>query len=73
MFPLLRLHLVFCFDISSSRNQRSILFVLLVIEHEMDTGTDNDGNSIVGFDAACLAIFPGSDFADYENWAANQL
>ena len=64
MFPLLRLPLVFCFDISSSRNQRSILFVLLVIEHEMDTGTDNDGNSIVGFDAACLGIFLGSDFAD---------
>ena len=73
MFPLPRLPLLFYFDIRGSKNQRSILFVLLVIVHEMDTGTDNDDNSIVGFDAACLGIFRGSDFADYESWAANQL
>jgi hypothetical protein len=33
----------------------------------MDTGTDNDGNSIVRFDAACLGIFRGRNFADYES------
>ena len=67
MFPLLRLPLLFCFDLEALEISDQFCSCFPIIVHEMDTGTDSDVNSIVGFVISCLDRLSGSNFAEYES------